>query len=221
MGADLYINSLYEANSEKWRKIFEELAQSRDKVFSHQEQRLWTNTGRDNVLGSLTMVRLLVTGSKEKPMQRIEKETDKIIDRLRAFTLPKHYKPKPCKAISARIQKLVSIAYEEMYAVGYFRESDGGGVGLARLGLSWWQDFGKVVNKQGFVSPRGAKKFLKIMQQSQFAPIKEFAEKNNLTVDDKENTLQSWDKHHARRKKELERFLQTAIDLKEPIRASI
>lgn len=221
MGADLYINSLYEANSEKWRKIFEELAQSRDKVFSHQEQRLWSNIGRDNVLGSLTMVRLLVTGSKEKPMQRIEKETDKIIDRLRKFTLPRHYKPEPCKAISDRIQKLVSIAYDEMYAVGYFREGYGGGGVLSRLGLSWWQDFGKVVNKQGFVSPRGAKKFLKIMQQSQFAPIKEFAEKQKLTVDDKENSLQSWDKHHARRKKELEKFLQTAIDLKEPIRASI
>lgn len=221
MGADLYINSLYEANSEKWRRIFEELAQSRDKVFSHQGQRLWSNTGRDNVLGSLTMARLLVTGSKEKPMQRIEKEADKIIDRLRKFTLLKHYKPKPCKAISDRIQKLVNIAYDEMYAVGYFRESYGGGGVLSRLGLSWWQDFGKVVNKQGFVSPRGAKKFLKVMQQSQFLPIKEFAEKQKLTVDDKENSLSAWDKHHTRRKKELEKFLQTAIDLKEPIRASI
>ena len=101
------------------------------------------------------------------------------------------------------------------------RESDGGGGVLNRLGLSWWQDFGKVVNKQGFVSPRGAKKFLAILQQAQFAPIEAYAKEKGLTVDDKSNSLAAWDKFHKARKKELEKFLQTAIDLKEPIRASI
>ena len=221
MGADLYINSLYEANSEKWRKIFEELAETRDTIYTQGQVKMWTDVARNNRIEKLTNVRVQVTASTDKAMKRIEKGVDQIIDRLRTFTKPKHFNEKRCKAISDAIQKMVSIASDEMYSVGYFRESYGGGGVLNRLGLSWWQDFGKVVNKQGFVSPRGAQKFLKILQQAKFAPIETYAKEKGLSVDDKSNSLAAWDKHHKARKKELEKFLQTAIDLKEPIRASI
>ena len=112
MGADLYINSLYEANSEKWRKIFEELAETRDTIYTHGQVKMWNDTSRDNRIEKLTGVRVQVTASKDKAMQRIEKGVDKVIDRLRTFTKPKHFNEKRCKAISDAIQKMVRIGYE-------------------------------------------------------------------------------------------------------------
>lgn len=219
MGADLYIDSIYWPNSDKWRKIFEELAETRNIVYSHGKIKMRDTVSRDNCIEKLTAVRVMTTGSKE--MQRIENGVDKIIDRLRTFTQPKHFNEKRCKAIGGALQTLVKLAYKKMYSVGYFRESYNSGGVLNRLGLSWWHDFGEVVNRHGFVSPSGAKKFLTILQQAQFVPIEAFVKENKLLVDDKENSLEEWHKHHVRRKKELENFLQTAIDLKEPIRASI
>jgi hypothetical protein len=221
MGADLYIMSLYKGNHENWEKIMYALAESRDLVWNSYGMQMYNINDRDKVLAKLTEARTQVTGSQEKAYRTVEKKVDKIIDRLYTFTKPIHFSKKRVESIRNAIQPVVRFAYDKSYSVGYFRESYNSAAVLNRMGLSWLNDFAELLDKNQMLTPEKAKEFIKVLKEREFIPINTFIKENNLRIDDKENSPEQWEKYHIRRKKELIKFLQTAVDLEEPVECSI
>lgn len=235
MGADLYIKSIYDANYEKFQTAFNELAEARDGILTRpsntgvQYPCFCTHAEKEKIAEKL-MLALMSVKNGTPDQNKLAENIEKILEKLNGlrFKDPGYYTSKreklttsKLKPIYKAIQKQVEIAHGLMYSVGYFRESYGGGGLLSRLGLSWWQDFGPLVDK-GIMPPENAAKFLKILKERKptIKSTAEWAVEKKITIDEK-NTLAAWDRYHTRAKKELIDFLQKAIDLKEPIYASI
>lgn len=122
-----------------------------------------------------------------------------------------------------QLQESVERAYDKMYAEGYFRDSYNSTNLLWQIGLSWWEDINKLVNKQGFISLRNIRKFKQMIETR---PIPEFEmwkstfDTQYITIDDKDNRLEDWYEYFKEKRENLLKFLQQALDLKEKINCS-
>lgn len=170
MGADLYIESLYDTNRRKYESLFNTACSDRD--------RLVTKLGGRETKGVY-----------EKPS---------------------------VKAIQAKVEKY----YDKMYAKGYFRDSYNGTSVLWRLNLSWWTDVIPMLNN-GFLKGGNLVRFRNsvanaVMVRPTVAELRE----SHCTVD-KKNTPATWHKYYRDKRERLVKFLDTAIDLGEPVRCSL
>lgn len=107
---------------------------------------------------------------------------------------------------------------------GYFRDSYNA-TGLAsRLNLSWWDkgSLGAFINKKGVISGKNLSGMLALLEASRLIPLTlETLKKSGAKVDDKENSVEEWNKFFEEKRLRLIKFVKRAIELKEPIRASV
>ena len=117
-------------------------------------------------------------------------------------------------------QKKVSEFYEKMYEVGYFRDSYNGSSLFWILGLSWWQ--GEIngrsfITKKGEITPAGAKRLIKHIEPIEIQDLPEDWPENNHA----QGTAAEWTEYFREKKQLFLKFLRQAIELNEPIRASV
>ncbi len=120
-------------------------------------------------------------------------------------------------------QREVSKAYAKMYSQGYFRDPYNGSGLFSWLVLSWWQDVSnKLTDSDGVMSVENAKKLLEKVRKAKMRPVTaETLKEARCEVDDGENSPASWQKSILEHRMELEKFLETAIELNEPIDCSL
>ena len=109
-----------------------------------------------------------------------------------------------------KCQKKVSEYYDKMMGEGYYRDSYNDSNLLWKYGLSYWDWFGKLLDKEGNLTPTKARIVLMTMDDG----INDFGEElKDLSGEEKVFFM--------KKDKEFRKFLQTAIDLDEPIYCSI
>jgi len=109
-----------------------------------------------------------------------------------------------------KCQEKVTEYYNKMFADGYYRDSYNSSNLLWQYGLDYWGWFSKLLNKDGELEPMKAKIILMTLDDG----INDFEE--NLSKLSKDNQ-----KYFAKKDKEFRKFLQTAIEMDEPIYCSI
>ena len=124
----------------------------------------------------------------------------------------------------AAAQKLVDEAYDHIFGGdGYFRDSYNGTSILGRLGLSWWQDLEYDVEYDDAtdsypggnnVSAEACKRFLEKVRARGAPSIATEAElrSRHCSVDNGENSVESWNKYFAEKHGRLMAFLERAIE---------
>jgi hypothetical protein len=238
MGADLYIQSVYNANKEKFEKAFNELAEARDGLLTRpghngvQYPCFYTHAEKEKIAEKL-MCALMSVKNGTPEQNKMAAAIEKILEKLNGlkFKDPGYYTLNREKLSAAKlrpiynaIQKQVSAAHDGMFSAGYFRDSYNDTSVLWRFGLSWWKDVSEpfVSKRTGLMSVRNTKKLLGMIDGKTIEPVtKEWLIEKNVTVDDKSNSPENWNRYFNRKYKNLVKFLKTAIDLKEPIRASL
>jgi hypothetical protein len=124
--------------------------------------------------------------------------------------------------LKAKYQEEVHKYYNRMYARGYFRDSYNATCLFWTLNLSWWEDI--PVDKNGFLQVEDCKKLLETVKARKITAVKEFAkhlEVHGAVVDNESNSPAIWRKYFTNKKRQLIRFLQTAINMNSPIRCSL
>lgn len=107
-------------------------------------------------------------------------------------------------------QKRVSELYEQMYSVGYFRDSYNNSSLFWQLDLSWWQDVGDMLDDEGELDAAGIKE-LKALVQSR---------KPNLDAKLGEMTRENREYFEGKYQTFLN-FLDEAVELGEKLECSI
>jgi hypothetical protein len=119
-----------------------------------------------------------------------------------------------------KYQKLVDKYYVNMYPEdGYFRDSYNSTSVAWQMGMSYWGDIGKLLRKDGYMSVRGMKKWLKQIEATPIPPVN-LLKLDNCDIDDKDNTREKWREYFVEKREKLIRFLTAAIKANEPIRCS-
>lgn len=198
MGADLYIEKIFDENEKKWKPVFDKACKARNVM---QERDLRTKVARDEV-GYLQ--RLVLTKDN-----KVKARLDRAVEELNAAEAAFREKPEFKKA-----QDDVEHAYDKMYSKGYFRDSYNSSNFLNRMGLSWWTDVSKLL-KNGTMSVESAKKFRGMILEAEMKPptINEFPPESG--------SIDEWTQWFVKQRKALLKFLDTAIKMKQPIRCSI
>src|SRR3990167_2532559 len=98
---------------------------------------------------------------------------------------------------------------------GYFRDSYNATCLLHQLGISWWMDVDKMLDKNGKMSVRMCKKFRDMIKSKQVPHIYEL-DLSNIVIDNEENSRKNWRKMFVNKRRRLLAFLQRAINLKIP-----
>jgi len=134
--------------------------------------------------------------------------------------------PKKLRAFKAA-QRRVNQSYGRMYAAaGYYRDSYNVSSVLWTLGLSWWDDVGKMLDHDGNLHPDNAKMFVEMIQKATpmfddpkalLAHLKEHRAK----LDKGENSIEGWTKYFRRERGRLVHFFRKAIRMNEPVYCSI
>lgn len=122
-----------------------------------------------------------------------------------------------------RLQEEVDKYYELMYEEGYFRDSYNATNLLWKMGMSWWNSEIERLLEDGQMTPEGAEKFLKTVEEGEktrlipYLKSKEFEKK----FGDGEETLDEWRRYFKNKAAELKAFLKLAIKEKKNIRWSV
>jgi len=196
MGADLYINKIYDANHDKYETKFDYAVKVRnafDKILSRE------------IIAEISKI---VNGGKTRSYFDDPKpvpEDMELSARLRSYV--DNYNAY-CKA-----QSEVTKYHSKMYERGYFRDSYNGTSLFWRLGLSWWNDLKDYTNSNSELTPEGAKKLLEKVKSTRLKPVTEdYLREHNCQLDE-ENTVKSWQKYFINKKRNFIRFLELAIRL--------
>lgn len=134
--------------------------------------------------------------------------------------------PKKLRAFKAA-QRRVDKAYGRMFASdGYYRDSYNVSSVLWTLGLSWWQDIGKMLDHDGKLHPDNAKMLIEMIQKAtpifnDLAALKKHLKEHHAKLDGGENSVEGWAKYFRRERSRLVRFLRKAINMGEPVYCSI
>ena len=120
-------------------------------------------------------------------------------------------------------QAQVEEYHNAMYSEGYFRDSYNVWNVLWTLGLSWWQDVGRLLDEEGKLSGRELIQFKEmVVNAEQQLPEKEYFDKYHVKITKTgENSLPEIHKYFGERRQELLDFIDQAISLGEPIVCSI
>ena len=124
------------------------------------------------------------------------------------------------KVVEASSQALVEFYFNKLNGrQGYFRDSYNHSSLLWVLGLSWWGDINKMLDKNRNLSVANTKKLLEMIKERK-VPKTLVLNEEMVTIDDGENSLAEWRKSFVKRRVEFIKFLEKAIALREPIYCS-
>jgi hypothetical protein len=123
------------------------------------------------------------------------------------------------EVVEASSQALVEFYFNKMNGHGYFRDSYNSSSLLWVLGLSWWGDINKMLDKKGNLSVANTKKLLEMIKERK-VPNPLVLNEKMVTIDDGENSLAEWRKYFVKKRVKFIKFLETAISLREPIYCS-
>lgn len=213
MGADLYISSIYRANHDKYEGLFNEACKLRNSLKI-------AGTSVQAIRKSIAKFRGKEIGFEENVAIPRGLTNKRIQREAKPFTVTDGELARYRKEVAA--QRLVTKYYDLMFSKGYFRDSYNPSSLFWVLGLSWWAErSGKgrsgLINRQGCMMPRSAKKLLARVQGVAVPKLPaDWAQKNHC-----EGTTESWQKYFIEKKKVFEAFLQEAIDAKQPIECSV
>ena len=107
-------------------------------------------------------------------------------------------------------QARVERAYEQMYSRGYFRDPYNDWDLLWNFGLSWWQDVIPMLDKEAWLSVERAQGLLAMLKQ-----------RENIFELNLAQLPAEKQRYFRRRYADLQRFLNQAIALNAPIKASL
>lgn len=210
MGADLYIDKIFKENYRRNKRNFDRAVHARDSIFPR-------NYTSGNIFSEVDKIDKFVRARMNLPKRGFG---DPMVLIPKNMILPEYIenvRDKYNRFVKA--QERVSKYFNKMYEVGYFRDSYNGTCLLWRLGMSWWKC---PYIKNDKISPEDAKNFLAEVQSKKIDPITiEELKKNHCSVDDGENSVDSWNKYFLKKKEEFCAFLQEAIDKGFSIRASV
>lgn len=113
-------------------------------------------------------------------------------------------------AASERAQRRVDFCFEKLRERGYFRDPYNDWDLLWKFGLSWWTDVIPLLDDEQRLSVENTKKLLALLKE------RELTFETNLSGMSAEDT-RYFQEHYSR----LQRFLQEAIDLDEPVECSL
>ena len=120
------------------------------------------------------------------------------------------------------LQKVVSAEYDAMYSEGYFRDSYNASGVLNRMGLSWWQDVIPMLNRASNLAGAKLKQFRQMIEDHPVEiTLEEIANTPYITLDDGENSPQSWLDYYVARRQRLIEFVDQAIKLRTGIYCSL
>lgn len=151
-------------------------------------------------------------------------ERDRVSLRMAAWG--KNELPDAAKKDLAAAQKKVTHTYDRMHGSGYFRDSYNATSVMWTLGLSWWEDVGKLTDPEGNLHPDNAKMLVEMIQRAQplfedLVALEAKLRKDQVTLDNGKNSVASWAKFFRQKRDRLVRFFQTAIKKNEPVYCSI
>jgi hypothetical protein len=118
-------------------------------------------------------------------------------------------------------QVLVEKYHDAMYTSGYFRDSYNGTSLFWLLGLSWWKDV--KTDDEGKLSIPKMKDLLAEIQSRKIPNLPEllvYLEEKGVALDEGENSPQVWKDYFTDKRDTFIKFLETAIEIEEPIYCS-
>lgn len=101
---------------------------------------------------------------------------------------------------------------------GYFRDSYNGTSLFSMLGLSWWRD---VHTEDGYLPIREIQRMREEIEARPMDVALENLLGRGCTVDEGENSVEAWRKFFDDKRRRLLDFFDKALELREPIRASL
>jgi hypothetical protein len=135
--------------------------------------------------------------------------------------------------LAEEAQKEVSKYYDLMYSEGYFRDSYNGSALFQYLyltnpegkdeTLSWWRDVIPLTNNKNEIKGKNLEKFLTIILAAELRlPTKEQLIANKCKVDESgEDSIEGWHKFLQDKHQRLIELISQAIEMDEPIYASL
>ena len=206
MGADLYVSSIYNANRDKYYPAFEASCHLRDTRRDARHRQAKADCYNEDMI-------VLHQAVKDN----IELGDDFIIALMDG-----------CGASDAA-QKLVTYFWKRVNDVGYFRDSYNPGSVFWRLGLSWWDDVGKLIKQdKDDIAPKDDENNLSVKSCSLLREMVETAYLTPMTVeellaekdtwcdrlsdDDPEVNVKEWNEYWEKRREALLQFLDLAIE---------
>lgn len=121
-----------------------------------------------------------------------------------------------------KAQKLVEKYYNQLYDHnGYFRDSYNASSVMWQLGLSWWDDVGKMCTKSGNLTPAKSAKLLETIKERKIPKAQDMKLEHATVEEDGENSREEWRKYFVAKKRKLEKFLERAIEMGESIECSL
>ena len=113
--------------------------------------------------------------------------------------------------------------FEAMYpADGYFRDSYNSSSVLWTLGLSWWEDCDKLLNKNGNLSGKNLSLFIEMIENAeQYLPTEEELKERGLDLTKEGNSLKDWHDYYTKKREKLLEFLKSAKKNKWAVTCSI
>lgn len=126
-----------------------------------------------------------------------------------------------CKV--CQLQAEVHRWHDAMYPDdGYFRDSYNATGFLSRFGYSWWQDVIPMLNQRGNLTPDKARELRDMVASAQLRPVTaESLRASGGTVDDGENSVESWNTFYLEKRERFLAFLTTAIKNRDRIHCSL
>lgn len=203
MGADLYMDGVYEQNKAKYQPKFDTAVMESDLIY---------NRNPSNIRRIQTAV------NKALGKENIFCDPVKVPEDMELTAQLRPYRDlynRWCEA-----QAKVSKYHNLQYSKGYFRDSYNSTSLFWRLGLSWWKDLGNYT-RNSTLTPEGAKKLLAEIRRRKLKPLTLKELQDMHVVVDEKNTLEAWQKYFQNKKRRFIRFLETAIRLNVKVRCSV
>ncbi len=193
MGADLYINSITDAAREKYQFAFDAAVTARNGL---QEEYAKSNPNSSERIRSVRMAtEYQMPDTFEVPV--LNEEEIRVSEAL------------------ASLQVKVDEIYDFMFPDdGYFRDSYNNSSLFWILGLSWWQDVGELTDDESLLHADGAIQTLREMVMSKVIP-------DEVTIEGSDENSKELGDHFKAKKARFIQFLDKALELKQPILASI
>ena len=118
-------------------------------------------------------------------------------------------------------QDKVSLYHDKMYERGYFRDSYNSTSLMWRLGLSWWEDIGKMLDKDGNLTVEKALELKAIVRAKPLKLVANLKELKDMHCNTEGlDPVKEWNDYYIQKKKDFIDFLDEAIRLRQPIYCS-
>jgi len=119
-------------------------------------------------------------------------------------------------------QAKVSLYCNKMYERGYFRDSYNSSSVMWRLGLSWWEDIGKMIDSESNLTVEKARELRDIVATTPLTLAKSVEElkEAHCGIEGMVDPVKEWNDYFKDKKLQFIDFLDEAIRLREPIYCS-